>query len=275
MNVLQDAICFNNEGSRLLRKGRLLDAAHVLRQAAAMVQTASFYNDAAGSSSSLTVPFTIRAGSVEPQSDSCALHDYTQKDGTIYVYARPMLHPTWVQVTSLDDLSSLLRSVNCCIGFNLALACHLHGMETGSSVALDRAMELYQILLSGLCLDPEDNVITDSMSNGFLQCVILNNLSHIHSELCEHGYSIYCMDCMVDLIGKMGSSLYDTGYLDPRESDGILLNLMARQYFGVAPAAWEMLQKQIVQWSLTLDLAFQTYCVGLSARVGSTVFSLT
>jgi hypothetical protein len=110
-------------------------------------------------------------------------------------------------------------------------------METGSSVALDRAMELYQILLSGLCLDPEDNVITDSMSNGFLQCVILNNLSHIHSELCEHGYSIYCMDCMVDLIGKMGSSLYDTGYLDPRESDGILLNLMARQYFGVAPAA--------------------------------------
>jgi hypothetical protein len=234
MCVLDEVLNLNNEGSRLLQTGRLLDAATVIRQAAAMVQTASLYDE--NGSLLLTFPLSIRAGPAEPQNDSPTLQDSMQEKGTIYVYARPMIHPTSVEVTSMEDLPTVLRSVNCCVGFNLALTCHLYAMETGTSVALVRAMELYQILLTGLCLDPEDTVITDSMSNGFLQCVVLNNLSHIHSELCEHGYSIYCMDCMVDLIGKMGS-LYDTGFLDPHESDSILLNLMARQYFEVAPAA--------------------------------------
>jgi hypothetical protein len=40
----------------------------------------------------------------------------------------------------------------------------------------------------------------------------------------------------VDLIGKMQSQ-YDTEFLLFGESDGILLNLLARQYFKVAPAA--------------------------------------
>jgi hypothetical protein len=233
MNLLQDAIRLNNDGARLLRAGRHMDAAHMIRQAAAIVQAISIYD--ADGSSPLRLPYTIGgAGPAEPRHDSHTLRDITE--GAIHVYARPMLHPTSVEVTSLKDVASVLHSLNCCMSFNLALACHLHGIETGTSMSLDQAMEMYQLVLTGLCMDPQDTPITDSMSTGLLQCVILNNLSHIHSELCEHDYSIYCMDCMVDLLGKMGCPC-ETGLLLSDESDAILLNLMARQYFEVAPAA--------------------------------------
>jgi hypothetical protein len=235
MNALQEAIRWNNEGSRLLQMGRFVDAADVIRQAAAMIEPVLIYKT--DGSLWLTLPLAIGvAGPAGPPQNSLAHQDFIQEDGSIYVCVRPILLPVNVEINTLNDLTSIFRSVSCCIGFNLALACHLYSIETGTSLSLGRALEMYQIVLTGLCMDTDDTHITDSMSSGMLQCVVLNNLSHIHSELCEHGYSIYCMDCIVDLIGKMQSQ-YDTEFLLFGESDGILLNLMARQYVKVAPAA--------------------------------------
>jgi hypothetical protein len=127
------------------------------------------------------------------------------REEALFLYQHPIVFPTQMHIASLDDYESAMHMVQCGILFNLALASHLLALGSTSDTAalvapLELACELYHSALAGMDWDCSPSIMNMSMNNALWQCIILNNLAHLHHELCEPDDCTYCLDCAQELV---------------------------------------------------------------------------
>jgi hypothetical protein len=138
------------------------------------------------------------------------------------------------------DCSHLVNALGSCLLFNLALAYHLHGIAKGASSAIKQAMKLYRTMST---LRPRfcrctcsGSGIVFPMTSALLQCLVLNNLSRFHQELCAFSGSDESLDYMTSIICGT-SCLENRKLLSEAEAEGIKLNLIFRKKHTLAQAA--------------------------------------
>jgi hypothetical protein len=169
--------------------------------------------------------------------DSTYNHCCNVKRGTIYFYGRPLLLPTTELGTDPIQNDSFIRvqANSTCIVFNLALAYHHLGIETGMEEPYRHALKLYQIVLT--CQNA-GHFVDDEMSTVLqvLHCVVLNNLSHLHYEFCEYSSSMHCLDCLAEWASQT-ECLERLTFLREDEAEEIKLNLIFTHFPVVAHAA--------------------------------------
>lgn len=196
MDPLNEAIALNNEGASLIDCGRSLDAIHQIRKAV------DFMNDFRGECDSS--PFKTPNSSQDDHSTLYIKKSLQQQQhNSFFVYCRPVRIPTNVDLSSIhDDFATHFQTTNCYIFFNLAIACHQFGMASGFDAPLLLAKEFYQGVL--LIQSQLHANVSDSQSHYLIQCLVMNNLAHIHSERCEYDSSQCCINCVCDLIARTG-----------------------------------------------------------------------
>jgi hypothetical protein len=120
------------------------------------------------------------------------------------------------------DIESLVNTLSATIVFNLALACHGFGLESGLAAPLARATELYRAVArtSNDTCGSHDN----EASLVWLACLALNNLGHLHYEQCEYESSSYAISCMRDLL-RHYNCLLDNRFMTDHEVEEIKLNV--------------------------------------------------
>lgn len=199
MNPIAEAILLNNKGASLLDGGRAIDAIHQWRKAVHVMsdlrsgQVPDCWDDSWDDSSSTIV-------------SEISHNQQHQQRNRIFVFCRPLRIPTNVgRFSSPEDFVTDFQTTSCYIFFNLAIACHQYGMASGLDAPLLYAMEFYQSVLtlqSQLNVDASDSTSHHCMMQ--IQCLVMNNLAHIHSERCEYHSSRVCFDCVIDLIFRTG-----------------------------------------------------------------------
>jgi hypothetical protein len=134
--TLEAASRCNNQGAHLLKAGNLLGAIHTFRHGIEILQSEGVIHKFADDEQMQVKDESIR---------EC--HVYS--DGQFFIFSQPLWLPTnLLAVTSMHaDTAGLFTLVSTHLIFNLALSCHLLGQETGHSAPLDRALELYHIVL--------------------------------------------------------------------------------------------------------------------------------
>jgi hypothetical protein len=207
--TLEAAMRCNNQGAHLLKVENLLDAIRTFRQGMEILQSEVAIHDFADDNQ-------IQEKESMQERDLCS-------DGQFFVYS----HPLWLPTNLLDVVASMhtepaglvTAMVSTHLIFNLALSCHLLGHETGCSGPLDRALELYHIVLlsSGHPMLQSMGYVDGIMSSPFLQCLILNNLAHLHHDQCNYDDSEWCLASMETLV-------MNTGCLDDAERISLHLN---------------------------------------------------
>jgi hypothetical protein len=250
MHHLIQAILINNEGARLLQSGHYLNAVCLIRRAAqAAIKGVIAAED--------PLLFSINAKSepLEPtmlqvhQETTLPLepsghnnnHSRSPNDDVIFMYQHPLVFPIEMHIASLDDYTSTMHMVQCGILFNLALASHLLALGSTSDTApytapLELALELYHSVLEGMDWDCSPSIWNMPMSNALWQCIILNNLAHLHHELCEFDHSINCLDCVRELLVQ-SNCLDELKYIGADDAKDIKLNLILPQFSKTAPVA--------------------------------------
>jgi hypothetical protein len=208
------AIRFNNEGARLLESGDIVSAVNVFRRAVEALQNGALASDLGcdNQKQSLETNDLPR----EPQN--------SVQNAQLYVYCRPLWIPS-----SLDFNHGTFSIVSTYILFNMALACHCFGLESGRQEPLDRAVELYQLVLR-----TSGDTLPSSTSNGIaasslLQCLALNNLAHLHYEQCEYSFCDQCLGSMESIIWQtncLDHSAIEAHHLSAYEVEEIMLNMV-------------------------------------------------
>jgi hypothetical protein len=221
--TLEAASRCNNQGAHLLEAGNLLEAIHTFRHGIEILQSEGVIRKFADDEQMQVKDESIR---------EC--HVYS--DGQFFIFSQPLWLPTnLLAVTSMHaDTAGLFTLVSTHLIFNLALSCHLLGQETGHSAPLDRALELYHIVLlsSGhprlQSMSYGDGII----SSPLLQCFILNNLAHLHYEQCTYDDSEWClakMEMIVMQTGCLDDAALISLHLQDHEVDELKLNLVFSQ----------------------------------------------
>jgi hypothetical protein len=252
MDRLQQAILLNNEGARLLQSGQYLNAVRLIRHAA---QAA--IKGVLASEDPLLLTINAKSEPVEPTRMLHHLHHETMqplepsghhndhsrspKDDAIFLYQHPLVFPIEMHIISLDDYTWAMHMVQCGILFNLALASHLLALgstcdDVAYTAPLELALELYHSVLEGMDWDCSPSIMNMPMSNTLWQCIILNNLAHLHHELCEFDHSIYSLDCVRELVVHT-NCLDELEYIGADDAKDIKLNLILPQFSKNAPVA--------------------------------------
>jgi hypothetical protein len=250
---LLDAILLNNDGAELLRQGRVNDATLVLCRAVMDTKNMPSFEEFGAPTTTATPPLgklnALRStvDSVAASSTGNVSHDEPrsswQNEEAIYVYDRPLYVPLDIKIETAEDYDHVVLVLSIYVIFNIALARHQLGMMTGSSAALEQAMEMYQAILASPHFDNGDmssSVVNDNVTSDLMKLLALNNLAHLHHERCEHDQSMACMNGMIELNSATGClEGYDdqTSTLDIDVVLAIKLNLMYRLFPVVAQAA--------------------------------------
>lgn len=154
----------------------------------------------------------------------------------IYFYNRPLLLSSDgfdSAATSPERRDHILLDVSLYVIFNLALACHLVGLETSNDFSSLRAKELYGMILAS---SPPLGATT---SRDYLKGLVWNNLAHLHFEFCEYEHARYYLECFGEMIRRTGCLQNDTSndVLSDHEMDELHLNLLLLHFFPVAAKA--------------------------------------
>jgi hypothetical protein len=214
-NALVQAIQLNNEAASLLQAKSTMNAVHCFQHALTILKLSVVDHDC--------VDWTDTPQSIPAVTTAASDLDCGRHDGTIYFYSRPMF-------LSADDAAAEPHSrireqlLSAFIVFNLALAYHRLGIETGAHEPLQYALKLYQIVLTCQSLEQfvDDEIICDFE---VLLCVALNNLSHLHFEFCDYSASMHCMDCMAEWVMQT-DCLECPSYIQEFEAEEIKLNIV-------------------------------------------------
>jgi hypothetical protein len=251
MHHLNQAILINNEGARLLQSGHYLNAVCLIRRAAqAAIKGVIAAEDPLlfsinDKSEPLEQPTMLQVHQettlpLEPSGHNND-HSRSPNDDAIFMYQHPLVFPIEMHIASLDDYTSTMHMVQCGILFNLALASHLLALGSTSDAApytapLELALELYHSVLEDMDWDCSPFIWNMPKSNTLWQCIILNNLAHLHHELCEFDHSIYCLDCVRELLVQ-SNCLDELKYIGADDARDIKLNLILPQFSKTAPVA--------------------------------------
>jgi hypothetical protein len=161
----------------------------------------------------------------------------------LFMYQRPLVLPTQMHIASLDDYAYALHMVQFGILFNLALASHLLGSGMTRDAAalagcLELAFELYHVILGNVDWGLGRSIINTAMSKDLWMCIILNNLAHLHHELCQFDCSTCCLDCVREIVFKT-NCLEVFEHILADDAKEIKLNVILPQFYKsmAAPAA--------------------------------------
>jgi hypothetical protein len=225
--TIQTIIYINNEGSYLLQAGHTRDALRVLQRAVHMlkqISQSSCSDTKPFATGPTTVPITLLptvSGTSSPCHDDCeAVPDCDDDNHSpLYRHCRPLtiLFPSATLPLDVNAVESMVHTLSATIVFNLALACHEFGLESGLAAPLARATELYR----AVARTSNDD---DASSLVWLACLSLNNLGHLHYEQCEYESSSYAIGCMRDLL-RHYSCLLDSHFMTDHEVEEIKLNV--------------------------------------------------
>jgi hypothetical protein len=218
-NALVQAIQLNNEAAILLQAKNTTDALRCFQGALVIMKSSVMDNEC--NRPGTLADWTDRPCSIPPANAANNL-DCDRQVGTIFFYSRPM-------VLFADNAvkHGLLHEqvVTAFIVFNLALAYHRLGIETGTNEPLKYALKLYQIVLT--CQSLEKFVDDEIRRNlEVLICVALNNLSHLHFEFCDYSSSMQCMDSMAEWVMQTDCLECPSYLLQEFEAEGIKLNIV-------------------------------------------------
>jgi hypothetical protein len=219
---LQQAIMHNNEGVHHLNCGNISGALLAFQSAISFMKEATACH-ADKPRSILHIDWVF---SREQQPG--ALDGLQSEHG--YVYDRPILIPTDLGIFTSHELYSVVLTSGSFIIFNFALACQYDGKITGNKVPLQKARQLYELVLKMLTSE-ESNCNNCCV---VLQCLVLNNLAQLHHDQCNYRKSQSCMQSLYDHI--ITTNCLDI-YLDATEAEEIMLNLVHLRPPTVAGAA--------------------------------------
>jgi hypothetical protein len=233
MHILLQAILLNNEGANLLQSGQYLDAALLIRRAARMAECPLQF------STNATFKAIVLSGE-----DGSMIHIHNQTtlllerhgnrihqrppptDESLFMYQRALMLPTQMRIASLDNYVQARHMVRCGILF-AALA-----------APIDHALELYNAILGNVDWDRGRSIVNITMNNALWQCIILNNLAHLHHVLCEFDHSTYCLDWVREVTIKT-NCLDEFEHIHADDAKDIKLNVILPQFskFKAAPVA--------------------------------------
>jgi hypothetical protein len=246
MRHLLHAIRLNNEGANLLQSGQYQNAALSLRRAARMtIQCALksrlpslIYALPSDEDDALMLQDQHSESTVEYPRQ----HDFhLSSDGDLFLYQRPFVLSTEMHIESLSDYACAAWMVQHGILFNLAMASHSIGLAMSADAIaaegpLELALEIYHCIMAHVDWDHGQSIMHVSMNNALWQCLVLNNLAHLHHDLCDYDYSAYCLAC----IGELTASTDCLNVLDDIRGDDardIKLNLILPLFSKGAAAA--------------------------------------
>jgi hypothetical protein len=218
-NALLLAIQLNNEAASLLQAKDTMEAVHCFQRALAIMK--SLVVDRECHPETL-VDWTDRPRSIPPVHNKDM--DCVWQGGSIYFCSRPILLSTDNAVESECDCVLRVQVVSAFVVFNLDLAYHRLGIETGTDEPLQYALKLYQIVLTSQSIERFVDEGTRSDLE-VLHCLVWNNLSHLHYEFCEYSTSMYCVGCMAEWVMHT-ECLEHPNYLQEDEAEEMKLNIM-------------------------------------------------
>lgn len=161
----------------------------------------------------------------------------------------PFMHSKGINVLPMANAYSpdmLINTVivSSIVVFNLAIVCHLKGLEGGhaSSSRLFRAKSLYersQCLLADAnvpCHYSHGNPVTD-----MIYMASYNNLAQLHYETAQYAESKHCFDRLIHFAETMSPAKYGDAYvgslMDLTKSNFLLNAIILQKQPGLAPAA--------------------------------------
>lgn len=241
MNTLEQAINLNNKAALILQSGRVVDAAHLLQRVLVTVKNAEF-GPVVGEQEPVPIPTTVAAewASNSSGNGDGASEKWHNQDGLIYIYDRHLFLPSKVHVDSLEQYNHILHTVSMHAIFNLALAYHLQGRITGAETPSARAIDLYYMVLSSFEFDANIEVVANNskrMGRALWQCLVLNNLAHLHYEFCEYERSQYCMERVADILRRTNCLAKSSNILSDNDMSSFALNCLILNHFPTAAKA--------------------------------------
>ena len=126
------------------------------------------------------------------------------------------------------DTEEIIRATTLLI-VNFALTYHCQGKMYGHAKSYTKAIEMYYLLWTisqSSCIASGSTYNMKDRWNTTIQCILLNNLVHVHNELENYFESKICITCLYDLIvwksSQQGTSVNDT--MDEDECSTIALS---------------------------------------------------
>jgi tetratricopeptide (TPR) repeat protein len=209
MNAIKQACSSNNQGVDLLVAGDFVNAMLSFQSALSLLREASneveetYYTEMSASSEESPLPVcqsTLTIPGLEGM--QCYVYD----------------HGIMITDTTNGDSDKMLSLYSAIVLFNLALASHREG-RLGSEKSLEKAAVLYGMALKLLASSPT----LDDISTTILILIALNNKAQIHYDQCQYRES---SECLTEISTIMGSVDTIRSALNPKDYEGILLNVM-------------------------------------------------
>jgi tetratricopeptide (TPR) repeat protein len=210
MNAIKQACTSNNQGVDLLVAGDFLNAMQSFRSALSLLKReasnevkGTYYSGMSASSEESPLPVCQSTSTIPGlQGTQCYVCD----------------HGIMITNTTNGDSDKMLSFYSAIVLFNLALASHREGM-LGSEKSLEKATALYGMALKLLASSP----MPDDISATILILLALNNKAQIHYDKCQYRES---SECLTEISAIMGSVYALRSALNPKDYEGILLNVM-------------------------------------------------
>lgn len=168
-------------------------------------------------------------------------------DGPQVILSTPFVHSKGIDVIPMPNAYSsdvLINTaiVSSIVVFNLAVVCHLKGLEGGpaANIRLLKAKSLYersQRLLMDACIPCHSigNPVTDMIS-----MASLNNMAQLNYETGHYEESKQCFEQLIRFASTIVPALYGDPYVGSlmyHTKSNFLLNAIILQKPGIAPAA--------------------------------------
>jgi hypothetical protein len=221
MDTIEQASSLNVEAIHLLESGKCLEAISTLKRGIAGLKVHSVPSRVGDPSIGYTDSY-LTAQPVRTAAGEGTKRK-TLHQAQSFVFTRPLLF----SVSSTKHESAFMAASSILL-FNLGLAC-----QTLSSIPPSRAAKCYNLAFSIASRFTSDDGI-----HALLQCLILNNLAHLHFEECEYAKSHQCMQNMQLLVrtGCLDGSTASR-YLSKDDTDELKLNLLCLKKPTAARAA--------------------------------------
>lgn len=204
MNVLQQTVDLNNEGIRLFQSGNLVEGLHCIQQGITTLKgTILGPNDAPETGFSSAFQTSVRQSHHFPVEGS-SFPLVAKETDILHPYFR--LIPFDIQRSADNCIETLTDGLFSSVMFNLAVACHCVGTRSGSSVLMERARELYFVVLKSQhrILTLFGGCETTMRQGALIQCLALNNLAHLTFETCDYENSQLFLEYMLDIHENTG-----------------------------------------------------------------------
>jgi hypothetical protein len=214
MDALHDAIALNNKAVEWMRNGNNDSALSEVNRSIFLLRSLG----------EKLPPATMQTAQDSSPSAPCilfipqCLRLFELQDDRWFVYNHPLALSKDCKLANPADLEMTICIASATVLFNFALLWHCQGIKTGQGLPLERARQLYELVVTVL-----ENMESDEEMPGVLECLAWNNLAHIHYELGDHAQSQSCNDHVAEILLSTGCHL--EAYLDSMDAEDVRFNM--------------------------------------------------